>query len=57
MILAERGFQSNSRIITTSDEMLQDLILAAINEAGRKVDEELQGQVAGLTGGMKIPGF
>jgi len=26
MILAERGFQSNSRIITTSDEMLQDLI-------------------------------
>jgi nucleoid-associated protein EbfC len=38
-------------------EMLQDLILAAINEAGRKVDEELQGQVAGLTGGMKIPGF
>ena len=38
-------------------EMLQDLILAAVNEAGRKVDEELQGQVAGLTGGMKIPGF
>jgi nucleoid-associated protein EbfC len=38
-------------------EMLQDLILAAINEANRKVDEEMQGQVAGLTGGLRIPGF
>jgi len=26
MIMAERGFQSNSRVITTSDEMLQDLV-------------------------------
>ncbi len=26
MILAQRGFQANSRVITTSDEMLQDLI-------------------------------
>jgi flagellar hook protein FlgE len=26
MIRAERGFQANSRIITTSDEMLQDLV-------------------------------
>jgi flagellar hook protein FlgE len=26
MILAERGFQANSRIITTSDEMLQDVV-------------------------------
>lgn len=26
MIMAERGFQANSRVITTSDEMLQDLI-------------------------------
>jgi DNA-binding YbaB/EbfC family protein len=38
-------------------DMLQDLILAAVNEASRKVDEEMQGQMAGLTGGMKIPGF
>jgi nucleoid-associated protein EbfC len=38
-------------------EMLQDLILAAINEANRKVDEEMQGQMAGLTGGLRIPGF
>ena len=38
-------------------EMLQDLVLAAINEAGRKVDEALQSQLGGMTGGMKIPGM
>ncbi len=44
--------------ITSGDvEMLQDLILAAINEAARKVDEELSGQIGNLTGGMKIPGL
>jgi flagellar hook protein FlgE len=26
MIMAERGFQANSRVITTSDEVLQDLV-------------------------------
>lgn len=38
-------------------EMLQDLILAAFNEAARKVDEQLSSQLGGLTGGMKIPGL
>ena len=38
-------------------EMLQDLILAAINDAQRKVDDELQRQVGGLMGGLKIPGL
>ncbi|RPJ70058.1 MAG: YbaB/EbfC family nucleoid-associated protein [Acidobacteria bacterium] len=38
-------------------EMLQDLIVAAVNDAHRKVDEQLQQQVGGLMGGMKIPGF
>ncbi len=33
-------------------EMLQDLIVAAINEAGRKVDEVLSSQLVGLTGGL-----
>jgi hypothetical protein len=37
--------------------MLQDLILAAINEANRKVDEAVQEKIGGLTGGMKIPGL
>ena len=38
-------------------EMLQDLILAAFNEAARKVDDELSGQLGSLTGGLKIPGL
>ena len=38
-------------------EMLQDLILAAINDAQRKADEELNKSMGGMMGGMKIPGF
>lgn len=38
-------------------EMLQDLIVAAVNDAQRKVDDELQKQVGGLMGGMKLPGM
>ena len=33
-------------------EMLQDLILAALNDAHRKVDEEMQKQVGGMMGGF-----
>jgi DNA-binding YbaB/EbfC family protein len=38
-------------------EMLQDLILAAINDAQRKADEEMQKQMGGMMGGLKIPGM
>jgi len=38
-------------------EMLQDLIVAAINDAHRKVDEALAGQMQGMMGGMGIPGL
>jgi len=44
-------------------EMLQDLIRAAVNEASRRVDDELANQMNSLTGsipgipGMKIPGL
>jgi hypothetical protein len=38
-------------------EMLQDLILAAINDAHRKADEAMSQQMSGLMGGMKIPGL
>ncbi len=37
--------------------MLQDLILAAINDAQRKADETMQQQMSGMMGGMKIPGL
>jgi DNA-binding YbaB/EbfC family protein len=36
-------------------DMLQDLIIAAINEAARKVDEELKGEMGSLLGGFNIP--
>jgi nucleoid-associated protein EbfC len=44
-------------------EMLQDLFRAAVNEASRRVDEELANQMKSLAGGlpglsgMKIPGL
>ncbi len=38
-------------------EMLQDLILAAINEASRKVDGQMQSTVGGMLGGLGIPGI
>jgi nucleoid-associated protein EbfC len=44
-------------------EMLQDLIRAAVNEASRRVDDELADQMKSLAGsipgipGMKIPGL
>ena len=37
-------------------EMLQDLIVAAVNDAHRKVDEALASQMQGMMGGM-IPGL
>ena len=37
-------------------EMLQDLITAAINGAGRKVDEAMQSTMGGMLGGMGITG-
>ena len=38
-------------------EMLQDLILAAVNDAHRKVDEALASQMQGLMGGLRMPGM
>jgi hypothetical protein len=38
-------------------EMLQDLIVAAVNEAGRKAEEVIQSSVQGMLGGLKMPGL
>jgi nucleoid-associated protein EbfC len=38
-------------------EMLQDLIVAAVNECGRKVDEVMQNKLGSALGGMNIPGL
>jgi DNA-binding YbaB/EbfC family protein len=53
-----RSLKIDPEVVSRDDvEMLQDLVLAAVNEAGRKVDEAIQEKVGGLTGGMKIPGL
>ena len=38
-------------------ELLEDLITAAFNEAGRKADEAMQSSVKGMMGGLKLPGL
>ncbi|HET9387205.1 MAG TPA: YbaB/EbfC family nucleoid-associated protein [Gemmatimonadales bacterium] len=38
-------------------EMLQDLILAAVNDAQRKIDEQMERSMSGLMGGLKLPGL
>jgi DNA-binding YbaB/EbfC family protein len=36
-------------------EMLQDMVLAAANEAVKKVDDEIKGKMGGMLGGMGLP--
>jgi DNA-binding YbaB/EbfC family protein len=36
-------------------EMLQDLVMAACNEATKKVEEETQKKMSGMLGGMGLP--
>ncbi len=53
-----RSLKIDPEVVNRDDvEMLQDLVLAAVNEASRKVDEAIQEKVGGLTGGMKLPGL
>jgi nucleoid-associated protein EbfC len=52
------GVKISPEVFASGDaEMLEDLILAAVNVASQKVDEAMQAQVGGLTGGLKIPGL
>ena len=38
-------------------EMLEDLLIAALNEAMRKIDEEEERELSSVTGGLNIPGL
>jgi DNA-binding YbaB/EbfC family protein len=38
-------------------EMLEDLVVSAVNEAGRKADEAIQSSVQGMLGGLNLPGL
>jgi DNA-binding YbaB/EbfC family protein len=37
--------------------MLQDLIVAAVNDAHRKIDDALKQKMGGLLGGLRLPGM
>ncbi len=53
-----QSIKIDPEVVSKDDvEMLQDLIVAAINDAQRKADDELNRQVGGMMGGMKIPGM
>ena len=52
------SIQIDQEVFTNGDkDMLQDLIVAAVNEGIRKVDETMQSQLGNLAGGLKIPGL
>jgi nucleoid-associated protein EbfC len=36
-------------------EMLEDLITAAVNEAGRRADEAMKSNLTGMLGGLNLP--
>ena len=53
-----QSLKIDPEVVSKDDvEMLQDLILAAINDAQRKAEETLQKQMGGMLGGLRIPGL
>jgi len=53
-----RSLKIDPEVVSREDvEMLQDLVLSAVNEAARKVEASIQEKVGGLTGGLKLPGM
>jgi DNA-binding YbaB/EbfC family protein len=53
-----QSLRIDPEVVSREDvEMLQDLIMAAVNDAHRKVDEQLGQSMSGLLGGLKIPGL
>ena len=53
-----QSIKIDPEVVSKDDvEMLQDLIVAAVNDAHRKVDEQLGQSMTGLMGGLKIPGL
>ncbi len=50
--------QVDPEVFASGDkDMLQDLIVAAVNEGIRKVDEAINSSIGNMTGGLKIPGM
>ena len=48
----------NPEIVDPEDvEMLEDMLMAALNEAMRKIDDDEETELAAVTGGLNIPGL
>lgn len=51
-----RRVQLDPSLLSEDKEMLEDLLAAAVNDAVRKVEEANREMLAGLTGGLQLPG-
>ena len=52
------GITIDPEVLDPEDpSMLQDLVLSAVNDASRQVDEAMQSQLGGMAGGLGIPGL
>ena len=48
----------NPEVVDPEDvEMLEDMLVAALNEANRQIDEEAEREMDAATGGLNIPGL
>ncbi len=52
-----KKIQVDASLMDDDKEVLEDLIAAAVNDAVRKVEKASQEKLAGLTGGLNIPGL
>ena len=54
-----KSLSIDKQVVSPDDvDMLQDLVLAAVNEAARKVDDAVAEKMAGLQAGLpRIPGL
>jgi len=53
-----QSLKIDPEVVSKDDvEMLQDLIVAAINDAQRKADDQMAQSMGGMMGGLKIPGM
>ena len=44
-------------VLSEEKDMVEDLILASVNQALKNADDEAQKKMSNITGGMKIPGL
>lgn len=48
----------NPEVVDPEDvEMLEDMLMAALNEAMRKIDDDEESELSSVTGGLNIPGL